>query len=302
MRSVLLVAHSSRRQITTLTAQVTDELRGAGFDVRMLADEARDCGIDVTVVDAAHASDGVELVVALGGDGTFLRATELVRPAGTPMLGVNLGHVGFLAQAELNDLAEAVQAIVDNTYEVEERSTVDATVTIDGEATATAWALNEVSIERTNRERMLEIAVAVDGRPLLRFGCDGMLCATPTGSTAYAFSVGGPIVWPNVEAMVVVPNAAHALFARPIVVSPTSTVDIELLKEGHEAVLTCDGRRSLPVPAGARVRVQHGAQPVRLVKVGGRSFADRLVDKFRLPVKSLREASVINPVDGPIAD
>src|SRR5207244_6389563 len=126
-----------------------------------------------------------------------LRATELARPAGVPMLGVNLGHVGFLAEAEPHALAGTVEAIVERGYVVEERVTVDAEVSIDGAVRASAWALNEASLERTNRERMLEIAVAVDGRALLRFGCDGVLCSTPTGSTAYAFSAGGPIVWPN---------------------------------------------------------------------------------------------------------
>jgi NAD+ kinase len=138
---------------------------------------------------------------------------------------------------------------------------------------------------------MLEIAVAVDQRPLLRFGCDGVLCATPTGSTAYAFSAGGPIVWPDVDALVVVPNAAHALFTRPIVVAPTSVVDIDLISHEHEAVLSCDGRRSVPVPAGARVRVTRGGHPVLLARVGADSFADRLVAKFKLPVRSFREAA-----------
>jgi NAD+ kinase len=207
------------------------------------------------------------------------------------MLGVNLGHVGFLAEAEPEALDATVEAIVTRSYSVEERVTVDAQVVVDGVITAGAWALNEASIERSNRERMLEIAVAVDGRPLLRFGCDGLLCSTPTGSTAYAFSTGGPIVWPNVEALIVVPNAAHALFARPIVVAPSSVVDVDLLSRGHEAVLSCDGRRSVSVPAGGRVRMRRGELPVKVVRLDTVSFADRLVSKFQLPVLSLREAS-----------
>jgi NAD+ kinase len=138
---------------------------------------------------------------------------------------------------------------------------------------------------------MLEVAVAVDGRPLLRFGCDGVLCSTPTGSTAYAFSAGGPIIWPNVDALLVVPNAAHALFSRPIIVAPTSVVDIELQSHGHEGVLSCDGRRSVPVPAGATVRMCRGARPVRVIRLGQWGFADRLVSKFQLPVRSFREAA-----------
>jgi NAD+ kinase len=267
----------------------------------MLAEEVAACAVeragaagDEVAEETAvsgNPADGAELVLALGGDGTFLRAAELARPAGVPMLGVNLGHVGFLAEAEPHALDDTVTAIVERTYAVEERVTVDAEILVDGVAVSAAWALNEASLERTNRERMLEIAVAVDDRPLLRFGCDGLLCATPTGSTAYAFSAGGPIVWPNVEALLVVPNAAHALFARPIVVAPGSVVDVDLVSRGHEGVLSCDGRRSVPVPAGARVRFRRGALPVRVVRLGAVSFADRLVSKFQLPVRSLREAS-----------
>jgi NAD+ kinase len=291
-RSVLLVAHTSRRQIVRLAERAADQLTAAGIAVRMLADEAAAfASADVQVVEAATAAPGCELVLALGGDGTFLRAAELARPAGVPMLGVNLGHVGFLAETDPQGLDDAVDAVVNGRYVVEERVTVDAEIVVDGEVTGTTWALNEASIERTSRERLIEIAVAVDERPMLRFGCDGLICATPTGSTAYAFSAGGPIVWPDVNALLIVPNAAHALFSRPIVVAPTSVVDVDLISPGHEAVLSCDGRRSLPVPACARVRMRRGEQSVKVARLGDVSFTERLVSKFQLPVRSLREAS-----------
>jgi NAD+ kinase len=301
MRSVLLVVHTSRHPIMSLAIQATSRLLAAGFEVRMLPDEApAGAGSGASVVPADRAAAGAELLLVLGGDGTFLRAAELARPAGVPMLGVNLGHVGFLAEAEPSRFADTVEAIVNREYDVEERVTVDAEVRIDGVVRATAWALNEASLERTNRERMLEVGVAVDGRPLLRFGCDGVLCSTPTGSTAYAFSAGGPIMWPDVDALLVVPNAAHALFARPIIVAPGSVVDIDLPTDGHEGVLSCDGRRSVPVPAGAQVRMRRGAEPVRIVRLGQWSFADRLVSKFQLPVRSFRDASA--PPDDLVAE
>jgi NAD+ kinase len=291
VRSILLVAHTSRDQIAALAARTAADLGAAGFQVRVVAGEAPASSLTGSVaLPAEQAADGAELLLVLGGDGTFLRATELARPAGVPMLGVNLGHVGFLAEAEPNALSDTVDAIVRRAYTVEERVTVDAEVYTDGRVTGRAWALNEASLERTNRARMLEVGVAVDGRPLLRFGCDGVLCATPTGSTAYAFSVGGPIIWPSVDALLVVPNAAHALFARPIVVAPRSVVEIGLPAEGHDGVLNCDGRRSVPVPAGSVVRLVRGAQPVRVVRLGGWGFADRLVSKFQLPVRSFRDA------------
>jgi NAD+ kinase len=286
----LVVAHCARRIITEQATQAAQQLQKAGLQVLMLPEEAACIGAEgVQVRPAEGAAHDAELVLVLGGDGTFLRAAELARPAGVPMLGVNLGHVGFLAEAEPHDLEGTLQAIVERRYEVEERVTVDAEVVLDGVAHATAWALNEVSVERTNRERMLEIAVAVDRRPLLRFGCDGIVCATPTGSTAYAFSAGGPIVWPDVDALLVVPNAAHALFARPVVVAPQSEVDIDLISPGHEAQLSCDGRRSVPVPSSARVRVRRGRLPVRIARLENWSFADRLVSRFQLPVRGFRD-------------
>jgi NAD+ kinase len=300
-RSVLLVAHTERRQICEAATHTCARLVEAGITVRMLPDEAEHVEVPgVVAVPAPQATDGAEVALILGGDGTFLRAAELARPAGVPMIGINLGHVGFLAEAEPNSLDDTIEAIVRNEYRVEERVTVDASVIVDGAVKATAWALNEASLERTNRERMLEVAVAVDSRPLLRFGCDGILCATPTGSTAYAFSAGGPIVWPDVDALLLVPNAAHALFARPVVVAPTSTVDIDLVSVGHEAVLSCDGRRSVGVPQGARVRISKGARSVKIARVDGWSFADRLVTKFQLPVRSLREASPPAGTDSPV--
>ena len=292
MRSVLVVAHTSREQIVTLVNRTAEQLRASGYEVRMLASEAVECTGATTIVDEdSQAAESCEFVVALGGDGTLLRAAELARPAGVPMLGVNLGHVGFLAEAEPRNLSSSINALAEGAYTIDERATVEADVVVDGALLHRAWALNEASLERTNRERMLEIAVAVDERPFLRFGCDGVLCATATGSTAYAFSAGGPIIWPDVDAMLIVPNAAHALFARPFVVSPSSTVDIDLIGRRHAAVLSCDGRRSIDVPAGARVRLTRGELPVRVVRLGDVGFTDRLVSKFQLPVRSLREAS-----------
>jgi NAD+ kinase len=299
-RSVLLVAHTERRQICEEATRACTLLVSAGLTVRMLAVEAEHVNVPgVVAVSEDEAAAGAEVTLTLGGDGTFLRAAEFARPAGVPLIGVNLGHVGFLAEAEPNALDATIEAIVRREYEVEERATVDATVLVDGAVQSRAWALNEVSIERTNRERMLEIAVAVDSRPLLRFGCDGILCATPTGSTAYAFSAGGPIVWPNVDALVLVPNAAHALFARPVVVAPTSTVDIDLLSVGHLGAMSSDGRRSVPVPPGSRVQISKGELPVRIARFAGWSFADRLVTKFQLPVRSLREATPRAATDSP---
>lgn len=289
-RSVLVVTHTGRPEAVRSAQLVIERLSEAGIRVRVLDDEAGRIGCTGVEVmpSTAAAADDAEVVMVLGGDGTLLRAADLTRTSGTPLLGVNLGHVGFLAEAEREDLAATVDRVCTRRYEVEERMTVDVTVRRNGTVMGTTWALNEASIEKGERERMLEVVAEIDGRPLSNWGCDGVVCATPTGSTAYAFSAGGPVVWPQVEAMLVVPISAHSLFARPLVVSPRSLVAVEVLPDTPRAVLWCDGRRTLGLPPGARVEVRRGAEPVRLARLHLTPFTDRLVTKFGLPVTGWR--------------
>ena len=257
-RRVLLLAHPGRVEARDVASQLVDALSEHGMQVRLLPDEAAALGL----ADNAHvqlAGDGdpsadCELVVVIGGDGTILRAAELAHDSGTPLLGVNLGHVGFLAEAEYDDVSATIDAIVERRYTAEDRLTIDVSVFRDGELVTRTFALNEASVEKAARERMLEVVVEVDGRPLSRWGCDGVVCATPTGSTAYNFSAGGPVVWPGVEALLMVPISAHALFARPLVVAPTSVLAIEVIAPSEAAgVLWCDGRRTVDLPRGARI-------------------------------------------------
>jgi len=289
-RSVLLLTHTGRAATAQSARRAVARLQSAGVEVRVLAEEADAAGLTgVRVCPAdAGAADGAELVLVLGGDGSILRAAELARAAAVPLLGVNLGRVGFLAEAELEDLDETLERLLARAYIVEERTTLDVKVLVDGSEVQTGWALNECSVEKAARERMLELVVEVDGRPLSRWGCDGVVVATPTGSTAYAFSGGGPVVWPGVEAFLVVPISAHALFARPLVVGRESMVALEVLPSGAEAVMACDGRRTLALAHGTRVEVRTGTQPVLLARIKERPFPDTLVRKFALPVEGWR--------------
>ena len=304
---MLVVAHTGRPAGVRVARLVVHRLSAAGVAVRVLEAEAADLGpgpAEVAPV-SSQAASGTEMVLVIGGDGTLLRAAELARPAGVPLLGVNLGHVGFLAEAEPENLPEAVDRVVEGKYLIERRMTIDVTVRENGDVTATTWALNEASVEKTARERVLDMVVEVDGRPLSRWGCDGVVFATPTGSTAYAFSAGGPVVWPEVEAMLMVPISAHALFARPVVVSPRSVLATEVIGpaagqgETSRAVLWCDGRRRVDLNPGARVEARRGTEPVLLARLGGigmdtegaevgAPFTDRLVVKFGLPVAGWR--------------
>ncbi|MFH5822645.1 NAD kinase [Georgenia sp. AZ-5] len=271
-RRILVVCHEGRPEAVSAADKVSEDLRAHGIEA------VRD-----------GTAERAELVMVLGGDGTILRAAELARTHDVPLLGVNLGHVGFLAEAEQEALPYVVDRVAARDYAVEQRMTLDiGIITPDGREQH-SWAINEAAVEKGERARMVEVTIGVDGRGLSTFGCDGLILATPTGSTAYAFSGGGPVVWPDVEALLIVPLAAHALFARPMVVGPSSVLEVEVLPyEDRNAVVWCDGRRMLDAPAGSRITVGRGAQPVRLARLAQVPFSGRLVAKFALPVQGWR--------------
>lgn len=297
-RTILVVSHGHRTDAIDAARHVIDSILAAGTRVALAeldraelglherTDIAR-LGIDVSVTD-------VSLAIVLGGDGTILRAAELVREGSAPVLGINMGHVGFLAEIERDDMADAVRRAIAGDYRVEERLALDVRVKdTSGEVIYETWALNEVTVEKASRERMLEVVLEIDRLPLSSFGADGVVISTPTGSTAYNFSAGGPVIWPTVEAIAVVPLSAHALFARPLVVGPEASVAIEVLaRTNGTGILWADGRRSHELPPGARVIARRSPRPVRLARLHPAAFTDRLVRKFGLPVAGWR-----GPVD-----
>jgi NAD+ kinase len=297
---ILIVSHTRRDETVQAGLYVCEQLINSGITpVMTAADISEYC----RVVESQGAPSSViasveefnfdpaklELVIVLGGDGTILKAAEIVRTAAVPLLGINLGHVGFLAETEREELAEAVARVIAKDFVIEERTTLDVVVSVEGREVYRTWALNEATVEKSARERMLEVVIEVEGQPLSSFGCDGIVVSTPTGSTAYAFSAGGPVVWPSVDALLLVPLSAHALFARPLVVPPESLMAIEVLqRSAGTGVLWCDGRRSSELPLGARVEITRSYLPVRLARLHPITFTERLVSKFALPVTGWR--------------
>lgn len=294
-RKILVFAHVGRKEARDAARQACAQLYKAGLtpvmtrsDLETLS-ENWDEPVPVQVVHESVALIDIELGVVLGGDGSILRAAEMVRRTSIPLIGVNLGHVGFLAESEESDLSETVRHIVNSKYTVEERMAIDVEVWNDGKRVHSDWALNEASVEKGNREKMIEVIIEVDCRPLSTFGCDGVVMGTPTGSTAYAFSGGGPVVWPEVEAILMVPLSAHALFARPLVAAPTSTLAVELMPEnGASGVLWCDGRRTVELDPGSRIEVRRSEKSVLLARIHPAPFSERLVRKFELPIRGWR--------------
>ena len=291
-----VLTHMGRPTAIAAATRLVQGLHEAGITSALPEGDA-DClppALAATVVPL-EAPDEVrpdmELMVVLGGDGTILRGTEWVLRADVPLLGVNLGHVGFLAEAESSEIDSIVTRIVERSYTVEQRSTIEVALREceSGVVTWSSYAVNEVSVEKASRERMLEVLVEVDGRPLSRWACDGVLMSTPTGSTAYAFSAGGPVIWPNVDALLVVPLSAHALFSRPLVLGPTSRVVIQLIERSQtDGVVWCDGRRSAELRAGLQIEVQQGRHRLLLARLSEAPFTDRLVNKFGLRVEGWR--------------
>ena len=286
-RRLLLVVHPTRSDAKTTAEALIAKLASENFEI-VSTSEIEMAGIakiSLSELGDLLSKSAIELAVVLGGDGTILRAAQAIRGSSVPLLGVNLGHVGFLAQIGRPTIAELATAIIAKNYKSERRMVLQYRIERAGESIAHGWALNEVTIERSS-EAMVELLVQIDHRPLSRWGCDGIICATPTGSTAYAFSAGGPIVWPEVEALVLLPLAAHALFSRPMVISPESIIAVDI--ESEEATLSADGLRKFQLVENDRVILTSDNSPINLAQIDPALFTDRLVAKFKLPVEGWR--------------
>ena len=269
-RSIVMLINASRKEAQGAAQEVTSILAKAGIEV-LQPQEA--------------AQSNAEVVLVLGGDGTILRGAEIARELDVPLLGINLGHVGFMAEVDSFTFPDVAQAIIDKDYVLDERMLLSFQVKRKNEVVENGWSLNEVSIERKSTT-MLELFVQIDQRPLSRWGCDGIICATPTGSTAYAFSAGGPVLWPEVQALVLLPIAAHALFARPMVIAPSSTIIVTI--ESADASLSADALRKMDLQKDDQVSLTKNAALITLAHLKSTIFTDRLVAKFKLPVEGWR--------------
>jgi len=269
-RNILLLVNTSRAEAQNASDLVSEILTKANINIYTSR--------DVSIPE-------VELVLVLGGDGTILRGAEYAVAKNVPLLGINLGHVGFMAEVEAFTYKEVAQAVIDKEYVLDERMLLTFEVKRDNKIFERGWALNEVSIERKSTT-MLEIFVQIDDRPLSRWGCDGIICATPTGSTAYAFSAGGPVLWPEVQAMVLLPIAAHALFAKPMVIAPTSTIGVAI--ESSDASLSADALRKIDLNKDDEILITKNNIKVSLAHLKSTIFTDRLVAKFKLPIEGWR--------------
>ena len=280
MRNLLIVCNPSRADAIVAAIELQQNLAST-FEIYTISD------VEIPGITKSSLTDlpQLEVAIVLGGDGTMLRAAEVANERDIPLLGVNLGHVGFLSEVERTKTSDVIDALVNKSYVIDPRITLGYTVERDGVIVASGWALNEVTVER-EKATMVELFLEIDSRPISRWGCDGLICSTPTGSTAYAFSAGGPILWPEVDALVVLPISAHALFSRPLVISPTSKIAVVI--ESSEAFLSADALRKFALQRGDRVVVTKNPRIIKLAHLKNTLFSDRLVAKFKLPVEGWR--------------
>jgi NAD+ kinase len=276
-----IVVNPTRPEAIAAATEISELLQGSDFSITTSSQ------VSIKGVDRVELTDSfeAEIVVVFGGDGTILRGAEVSRTRNIPLLGVNVGHVGFMAEVERPTSAAIAKSIVSKSYAVEDRMVLGYQISRSGKKIADGWALNEVTVERDGTT-MVELFVQIDDRPLSRWGCDGVICATPTGSTAYAFSAGGPVLWPEIDALVLLPISAHALFSRPMVVSPKSKIVIEV--ESEDALLSADALRRHSLQKGDLVLATRGQGSIKLAHVQQTLFTDRLVAKFKLPVEGWR--------------
>ncbi len=280
-RKAILVINATRAEAVQAATTLAALLVKSSFEL-FTSSAVRISGVET--VKTEELPDA-EIVIVLGGDGTILRGAEISRLRKVPLLGVNLGHVGFMAEVEKLSLEAVASSVVSQSYTTDSRMVLAYSVERAGKKVSEGWSLNEVTIERTE-STMVELLVQVDRRPLSRWGCDGLIAATPTGSTAYAFSAGGPVLWPNLDAVVLLPISAHALFARPMVISHQSEIVVEI--ESNAAMLSADALREFALVEGDRVTISGDDSVVLLAHVQPSLFTDRLVAKFKLPVEGWR--------------
>jgi NAD+ kinase len=280
MRNLLIVCNPGRVDAVVAAVELQQNLAST-FGIYTISD----VNIPGVIRSSIEELPEIEVAVVLGGDGTMLRAAEVAHARDISLLGVNLGHVGFLSEVERSKISDVINAVVNKSYVIDPRITLSYTVEREGKTVATGWALNEVTVER-EKATMVELFLEIDNRPISRWGCDGLICSTPTGSTAYAFSAGGPVLWPAVDALVVLPISAHALFSRPLVISPRSVIAVGI--ESNEAFLSADAIRKFPLVSGDRVTVTKDSRIIELAHLHNTLFSDRLVAKFKLPVEGWR--------------
>lgn len=281
LRTVGLVPHRERPLAHELARAAATRLTAEGFDVRVIAEDAVAAGLDDFAVAAEAFPLGLDVALSLGGDGTMLRAVDLTYEEGAAVLGINVGQLGYLAEVEPTELDAALTRLVAGDYAVEERMVLQITVTSGGDAAGRWWALNEAVIEKEQPGHLVRLDVEINRAFFTSYAADGVIVATPTGSTGYSFSARGPIVSPRHRCMLLTPVSPHMLFDRSLVFDPTEELRFTVT-DGLGMVLTVDGRQLGRLAAGDGVACTAAPKPARIVTLIPRDFHQVMKAKFGL--------------------
>ena len=271
MLHIGMILHSRRPDALTCAARIVAHLESRGVAVSVEDEFAHELG-----VTPFSCADKADVIISLGGDGTLLRGIQVAYRWEAPLLGINLGRVGFLTEAEPGDIETALDAVISGRYEVEHRPVLHV------EAGGKRWhALNDVVLSRGGRARLTTISAFVDGELAGRYVADGVVVATPTGSTGYSLSAGGPIVSPKVDCMVITPICAHTLQHRPAVVHGGARITLELLQDDVQtASLQVDGQSCMELQSGMRAEIRMDARPIGLIRLKEQHFFQLVRDKL----------------------
>jgi NAD+ kinase len=284
--NITLVVHQTRPAAVEVVRRAKVLIEAAGHRAHLVVADTLDGSVADLPAEqhgAGRAVAAADLVMSFGGDGTFLRAARSAREADIPVIGVNVGRLGFLAEIDPEELELALPLLLRGEAELELRSTLDARI-LDpsGAVTAELWALNDVAVEKVARQRLVRLEVSIGATAFANVAADAVIVATSTGSTAYALSAGGPIVTPALDAILVVPVAPHSLFDRTVVAHPSDTVTVRLADDQDGALVSVDGQDPQLLLPGGRVEVVGGARPVKVARVGPPDFFGRVRRTFRL--------------------
>jgi len=282
MATVALIVHELREDAEQSARQLAAWLAERGHDLALLEKNASFLGVDASVRAPENLAEGASVVVSLGGDGSMLRAAQLASPYGVPVLGVNFGRLGYLTAVEPDGMIEAVEKTLAGQVDIEMRMRVEVSVVrANGEEFHAGHALNEALVERDESGRTVRLGVSIDGEYFISYSADGIIVASPTGSTAYSLSARGPIVAPLHEALIVTAVSPHQLFDRSLVLAPSSVVDIEVLPD-RNAALALDGRHATQLMPGDRVHCTRSTIPAGFVALHCEEFLNVLKNKFGL--------------------
>ena len=273
-----IIANETKEKAARLTNEIVGWLQARGMEVRFLQRTAVDKGnIDQELHSYLRQ---VDIIIVLGGDGTLLNAAYLFRDYDAPLLGINIGHLGFLTSFEQTNLYEGMEKIVNGDYLIEERMTLDVYLERKGAIIGTFTAVNDAVVSKNSLARMFTMEISVNERVIDRYAADGLILSTPTGSTAYSLSAGGPIVEPSLQALLLTPICAHNLYSRPMVVNPTEVISVRVIQPTSDVTLTIDGQIGVDVQDEDVVMVAKGKKNVKFAKLEHRNFYQILREKL----------------------